>query len=339
MPYVVRRTDGEIQLILQDGIVDSSTGLYLVGRSFTGYGEFIADNFVRLLENFASTEAPLNPIEGQIYYNKTDKQYRYWSMEQWNLFAEEGPRGATGPAGYTGSRGLGGPVGDDGPSGPRGYAGSIGATGIQGQIGPKGDTGYTGSRGQASTVPGPTGVNGPVGYTGSRGTIGLQGTVGYVGSRGATGATGPIGPDGPIGIRGPVGATGPAGGTTGDLAFNGHTISGTALNSSITINPLGSGSIQLNSKTIPATNTQSFGDSTHIWQNIYTAAVRFPDGSVINSATTVNGATTAPSSSVGAMGDVRGKIAFDTQYFYYCFATFDASTHIWKRMPWDAGTW
>lgn len=337
MPYVVRRTDGEIQLILQDGIVDSSTGLYLVGRSFTGYGEFIADNFVRLLENFANTTAPANPVEGQIYYNRTDKQFRYWSDEQWNLFAEEGPAGPQGPAGINGATGATGPVGDDGASGPRGYAGSIGATGIPGQLGPKGDqgeVGYAGSRGAASTVAGPMG---PTGVAGPRGATGPQGDVGYVGSRGATG---PIGADGPRGSSGPIGATGATGpGLSGDLSFSGHTISGTTNGASITINPLGVGSVISNAKIIPATNALSFGDVSNIWQNVYTAAVRFPDGSVFNSATILRGATAAPTSSVGSMGDVRGKIAFDTQYFYYCFATFDASTHIWKRMPWDAGTW
>lgn len=337
MPYVVRRTDGEIQLILQDGIVDSSTGLYLVGRSFTGYGEFIADNFVRLLENFANTTAPTNPVEGQIYYNRTDKQFRYWSDEQWNLFAEEGPAGPRGLSGAAGAIGATGPVGDDGASGPRGYTGSVGATGIQGQLGPTGDTGYTGSRGAASTVAGPAGPLGLPGPQGPRGSEGARGDVGYVGSRGPTGS---IGPDGPRGLAGPVGATGATGpGITGDLSFSGHTISGSTVGASITINPLGSGSVITNAKILPATNALSFGDASNVWQNVYTAAVRFPDGSVVNSATTVNGATTAPTSSIGSVGDVRGKIAFDTQYFYYCFATFDASTHIWKRMPWDAGTW
>ena len=48
MPYVIRKTDGTNLLILQDGILDTSTGLTLVGRGFSGYGEHIADNFVKL---------------------------------------------------------------------------------------------------------------------------------------------------------------------------------------------------------------------------------------------------------------------------------------------------
>ena len=335
MPYVVRKTDGSIYLVLQDGLVDASSGLYLVGRSFTGYGEFIADNFVRLLENFANDTAPANPMEGQIYYNTVDKQFRYWDGSNWTLFAEEGPRGYTGSVGI-GPTGATGPVGDTGPSGPRGYAGSIGATGLMGPLGPTGDTGYTGSRG-ATGMPGPSGPFGPIGYTGSRGSTGPLGPTGYVGSRGPTGA---IGPDGPRGENGYTGSIGPAGpGLTGDLAFTGQIISGTVNNNSITLDPLGIGAVVTTAKIIPTNNNVlNLGDSSHFWQNIYVGAVRFVDGSSFSSATRILGAT-PPASSIGSPGDVAGKIAFDINYFYYCFASFDASTHIWKRMPWDAGTW
>lgn len=337
MPYVVRKTDGNIQLILQDGIVDASTGLYLVGRSFTGYGEFFADNFIRLLENFASPDAPVNPLDGQIWYNKNDKQFRYWDGNNWVLFAEEGPTGPQGDKGDKGDTGATGPVGDTGPSGPRGYTGSIGATGLMGQTGPTGDIGYTGSRGEASTVPGPTGPFGPIGYTGSRGYQGPLGNAGFTGSRGPIGPIGADGPKGDTGYTGSIGATGP--GLAGDLNFNGHTISGTQNNQSITINPLGTGAVITNSKLIPTANlTISSGDSSHYWQNVYTVAVRFPDGTAFSSASMIQ-SSNVPASSIGAPGDVLGKIAFDTDYLYYCFATFDASTHIWKRMPWDAGTW
>lgn len=335
MPYVVRKTDGSVYLVLQDGLVDSSSGLYLVGRSFTGYGEFIADNFIKLLENFANDTAPVNPLEGQIYYNTTDKQFRYWDGNDWTLFAEEGPRGYTGSAGV-GLVGATGPVGDTGPSGPRGYAGSIGATGLMGPLGPTGDIGYTGSQGVPGPS-GPTGPFGPIGYTGSRGASGPLGLTGFVGSRGPTGAIGPDGPKGDTGFTGSVGATGP--GITGDLEFVDQTIFGKINNQSIVINPLGVGAVVTSAKVIPdVDNLINLGDSSHYWQNVYAGAIRFADGTAFSSASRISGAT-PPSSSIGNPGDVAGRIAFDTNYFYYCFATYDASTHIWKRMPWDPGTW
>jgi hypothetical protein len=52
--------------------VDASTSIYLVGKNYIGYGELIATNFLHLLENFANTSAPPNPIEGQIWYDTSD---------------------------------------------------------------------------------------------------------------------------------------------------------------------------------------------------------------------------------------------------------------------------
>jgi hypothetical protein len=40
------------------------TSLDLVGPGYVNYGETIAQDFLRLLENFASPNAPINPIEG-----------------------------------------------------------------------------------------------------------------------------------------------------------------------------------------------------------------------------------------------------------------------------------
>lgn len=333
MPYVVRKTDGSIQLILEDGIVDESTGLYLVGRSFTGYGEFLANNFIRLLENFANETAPENPLEGQIWYDNENKTFLYWSGTAWLPLAETG---YTGSRGYVGSVGATGPVGDTGPMGQRGYAGSIGATGLMGPLGPQGDRGFTGSRGEPGPF-GPTGPFGTIGFTGSRGQQGPTGPLGFTGS---IGGTGPLGPQGERGFSGFTGSAGPQGpGLTGDLDISGQVISGKIMNSPITINPLGTGSLISTAKIIPYANLViGLGDPTRYWQHIYTGDVRFADGSVFNSARAIPGATPPPSS-IGSYGDVAGRIAFDQNYLYYCFATFDSVTHIWKRMPWDPGTW
>lgn len=338
MPYVVRKTDGSVFLILQDGIVDASSGLYLVGRSFTGYGEYIADNFIRLLENFANDTPPVSPVEGQIYYNTTDKNFRYWNGTEWLSVANEGPRGFTGSVGF-GATGATGPVGDTGPIGPKGYTGSqgdIGPTGPTGEIGP---IGYTGSRGPTGLF-GASGPSGPLGYTGSRGPTGELGPLGYTGSRGPTGPLGPDGPKGDIGYtgsRGFTGATGP--GITANLTFSGQTLSGTILDSPIVLNPIGSGSVTVTAKIVPdADNLLTIGDADSFFSTTYTSTVRFPDGSSLASGYKIVGAT-PPTSSIGTVGDEAGKIAFDVNYLYYCFASFDGTTDIWKRMPWSPGTW
>ena len=88
MPYVIRKTNGTNLLIIDDGYVDTSTGLNLVGRGFSGYGEQIADNFIRLLENFANSAAPVNPLEGQLWFDTTDNSLKYRSNSAWKTVTE-----------------------------------------------------------------------------------------------------------------------------------------------------------------------------------------------------------------------------------------------------------
>jgi hypothetical protein len=63
-----------------------------------------------------------------------------------------------------------------------------------------------------------------------------------------------------------------------------------------------------------------------------------------NVATLVNGTATftivdAPAASIGQAGDVAGMTANDANYHYYCTASYDGSTDIWKRVSWSADTW
>jgi hypothetical protein len=54
------------------GINTVDTSLTLVGRGYPNYGQKFAENFVHLLENFASALPPSNPIEGQLWYDTSD---------------------------------------------------------------------------------------------------------------------------------------------------------------------------------------------------------------------------------------------------------------------------
>jgi len=47
----------------------SDTSLTLIGRNEPSYGQAIAENFVRVLENFANDTPPNNPIEGQLWFD------------------------------------------------------------------------------------------------------------------------------------------------------------------------------------------------------------------------------------------------------------------------------
>jgi hypothetical protein len=51
------------------GINNSDTSLSLVGPGYQNYGLPVAQNFLKLLENFAGPNQPENPIKGQLWYD------------------------------------------------------------------------------------------------------------------------------------------------------------------------------------------------------------------------------------------------------------------------------
>jgi hypothetical protein len=65
MTYPINKTDGTALItptmpagILQDGTLDTSTGVTLIGRNFPSYGEIQNENFIKLLQNFANAQPP-----------------------------------------------------------------------------------------------------------------------------------------------------------------------------------------------------------------------------------------------------------------------------------------
>lgn len=76
MPYTVDRYRSNAfngqpgwPVIIPDGSINSNqSSLKLIGRGVPNYGEFIAENFVHILENFAGTISPDNPLTGQLWF-------------------------------------------------------------------------------------------------------------------------------------------------------------------------------------------------------------------------------------------------------------------------------
>jgi len=86
MPYTIIKTDGSVLADILDNSTDKiSTDLTLVGKSTNNYGLEFNQNFVKLLENFASTTAPKYPIKGQIWYDTSEEKIRIFNG---NVFKE-----------------------------------------------------------------------------------------------------------------------------------------------------------------------------------------------------------------------------------------------------------
>jgi len=80
MAYQVNKTDGTIVATVADGQIDDvSTDITLIGKNYSGFGEALNENFVKLLENFSSTTEPTSPIAGQIWFDRTETKLKVYS--------------------------------------------------------------------------------------------------------------------------------------------------------------------------------------------------------------------------------------------------------------------
>jgi hypothetical protein len=83
MAYKLNKTDGTLLVDLIDGTIDTnSTSLTLVGRNYSGYGEAFNENFISLLESFSNTNAPLNPINGQLWFDTSEARLKVYDTTQ-----------------------------------------------------------------------------------------------------------------------------------------------------------------------------------------------------------------------------------------------------------------
>jgi len=78
MAYTINRTDGSVVTTITDGTVDNTTSVQLFGKSFSGFGEGLNENLVKLLENSASTSAPTAPLKGELWMDTATGQLKVY---------------------------------------------------------------------------------------------------------------------------------------------------------------------------------------------------------------------------------------------------------------------
>jgi hypothetical protein len=71
MAYTINQTDGTIFATVADGTINTTSSLTLVGKNYAGYGEFLNENVLKLLESNANTTSPSAPLTGQLWFDKT----------------------------------------------------------------------------------------------------------------------------------------------------------------------------------------------------------------------------------------------------------------------------
>jgi hypothetical protein len=80
MAYSINKTDGTILATVADGQIDNfSSDLTLIGKNYSGFGESLNENFVKLLENFANSSPPVKPIRGQVWFDTGELKLKVYS--------------------------------------------------------------------------------------------------------------------------------------------------------------------------------------------------------------------------------------------------------------------
>jgi|TARA_B100001996_G_scaffold58431_1_gene41510 hypothetical protein len=78
MAYTIDRYSGVTLTTVEDGTVDQTTDIKLVGKNYAGYGEIQNENFLHLLENFSGTSQPPKAISGQIWFDATASKLKFY---------------------------------------------------------------------------------------------------------------------------------------------------------------------------------------------------------------------------------------------------------------------
>jgi len=99
MAYTITTTAGTAIATVSDGTVNTTaTNLTLIGKNYAGYGVFLNENYIKLLENFSNGSAPSTPLKGQLWYDANNSVLKVYSGTQWKPISSSAT-GGTAPTG------------------------------------------------------------------------------------------------------------------------------------------------------------------------------------------------------------------------------------------------
>jgi hypothetical protein len=85
MAYTINLTNGTTFATITDGTVNTASSMTLIGKNYAGYGQFLDDNFIHLLENNANSTAPPAPLTGQLWWDSTNTLLKVYSGVTWKV--------------------------------------------------------------------------------------------------------------------------------------------------------------------------------------------------------------------------------------------------------------
>jgi hypothetical protein len=83
MAYTINKYNTNQLTIVQDGTLDQTTDIKLVGKNYAGYGEIQNENFVFLLENFAGANQPPRAVTGQLWFDTANSKLKFYDSAKW----------------------------------------------------------------------------------------------------------------------------------------------------------------------------------------------------------------------------------------------------------------
>ena len=86
MPYTIDFSQSsKTAIVVNDGTIDTSTSIGLIGKNYTRFGEILNENMLHIMENFANANAPSNPTEGMLWYDTANSQLKIYDNGVWSV--------------------------------------------------------------------------------------------------------------------------------------------------------------------------------------------------------------------------------------------------------------
>lgn len=99
MAYTINLTDGTVFAVVSDGTINTASSVTLVGKNYAGYGEFLDENFIHILENSSNSTAPVAPLTGQLWYDNVNNRLSVYRGSGWKVVSGASAAAYPGPTG------------------------------------------------------------------------------------------------------------------------------------------------------------------------------------------------------------------------------------------------